>query len=419
MRRIVLILFCAFACYKANAQDTLSITIAQVQAEFLSKNLSLIAQRYNMDISEALVKQAQIFANPSVGINREFYSGETHRFLKSGNTAEYSLQIQQLFSIAGKRKNLIESAKLGYNLSQLSYLELMRTLKYQVSTLFYQLYFLQQSFPLYQMEEASIEKVVKAYKEQRRKGNVAEKDYLRMVALQESLEHQRLAAEDQQIALQANINTLLCSHGKYYKPLLGQNWQRELVAEKLPSFQAIIDSATANRPDIKMAQTNLLLAQQNVRLQRSLAFPDITIGGNYDRIGGPTKNYIGLTASFELPLFNRNQGNIRSAKAAELMAQTQNLEQYNKVSQEILSSYELLSLYQKSVLKSDPSYMESYKTILNAALQQYLQQNMSLLEFIDLYESYKDNLLQWNDRWMKYFIAKEDLNYKVGYSLVK
>lgn len=419
MKRIVLVLLCAMVFVGLKAQDTLSITLSQVQAEFLTKNLSLMAQRYNMDVSEALIKQSRIFSNPNLFINREFYSGETRKFFKSGPVAEYSLQLQQLFSIAGKRRNQIEMAKIGYNISQLSYLDLLRNLKFQISSTFYQLYFLQQAYLLFQMEETSIDRVVKAYKEQKGIGNVSEKDYLRMVALRESLEHQKLEVEDQQVGLQSDLNVLLCTHGKWYRPVMENSWKAGLKADKLPLVQSVVDSAATNRPDVKMAQANMLMAQQNLKLQKSMAVPDVMLGGAYDRIGGPTKDFVGLTATFELPLFNRNQGNIRSAKAAVNMAQAQSTEQYNRAYEEVLSSYQQVLLYHQSINRADNSYMDSYKGVVDAALQQYLQRNMSLLEFIDLYDSYKENQLQWNDRWMKYLIAKEDLNFKVGSLIIK
>jgi Outer membrane protein len=419
MKRVGLLLLCILAMEYVMAQDTLSVSFSKVQQDFLSNNLELIAQRYNMDAADALVKQAKLFANPTFSASREAYSGEKKKFFDISNQAEYSLQLQQLFSIAGKRRNQIELAKIGYKVSELSYLDLMRNLKYQLAGTFYQLYFLQQSEQLFDEELSSIASIVKGYQEQKEKGNVAAKDFLRMVALKESLEHQKVEVSAQVVALEHDLNLLLHTSNKVYRLMLDEGWQQQALQVSLPPLGAIIDSASANRPDVQIAQQNLLMAQQNIKMQRSLAVPDVTFGAQYDRVGGPSKKYVGLTASFDLPFFNRNQGNISAAKASANAAQAQLDAQSNRAIEDIASSYQMLTQYQKAIGKSDPTFITSYKSLIDAAKMQYLQHNMSLVEFLDLYDSYKENRLDWNDRWMKYQLAKEELNFQVGASIVK
>lgn len=418
MKRVVLFAICTLLISRLNAQDTLRVTLEQVQSKFIDQNLDLIAQRYNMDAGEAMVKQARLFSNPSFSMSRELYSGEKKKFFDTGSNAEYSLQVQQLFSIAGKRHNEIAMAKLGYDVSRFSYMDLMRSLKYQLSSSFYQLYFNQQSLSLFSSEEKSISSIIAVYKEQKKRGNVSEKDLLRMIALQESLQHQRLDVENQIENLQHDLNILLRTSNKVYLPFLVEGWEKRMVGQPLPSLGALIDSVAAIRPDVKIMQTNLKMAEQNVRLQKSLAVPDIAIGSSYDRIGGPSKQFVGISASFDLPFFNRNQGNISSAKATMKALQIQGEALSNKAVEDVVKCYNVLMHYQQAVNMADSEFILSYKRIVDAAQMQYIQKNMSLLEFLDLYDSYKVNYLQWNDRWMRYLIAKEELNYQVGATVV-
>lgn len=419
MKRVVLMLLCVLAIADVEAQDTLSVSLSKVHQDFLANNLDLIAQRYSMDAAEAIVKQSRLYANPSLTVGRELYSGEKKKFFDRGSDAEYSLQLQQLFSIAGRRHNQIEMAKIGYSISQLSYQDLMRNLNYHLTNSFYQLYFQQQSLALFTDEQRSIGRIVSAYQEQKTRGNIAQKELLRMVALQESLEHQRLDVESQILALQHDMNTLLHTCNRYYRPTLDESWEQKAVAASIPSIASLIDSASTNRSDVRMALQNLSLAQQNIKLQRSMAIPDIALGGQFDRVGGPSRRYVGVTATFDLPLFNRNQGSISAAKASVRAAQAQSDAQVNRAAEDVVSSYHMLLLYHKAIQHADPSFITSYKELIDAAQKQYLQRNMSLLEFLDLYDSYKENCLEWNDKWMKYLMAKEELNYQVGAAIVK
>lgn len=419
MRRVGLLLLCALAMGYAKAQDTLVVSFSKVQQYFLSNNLELIAQRYNMDAADALAKQAKLFANPSLSVSREAYSGEKKKLFDVSSQGEYSLQLQQLFSIAGKRRNQIEMAKMGYKVSELSYHDLMRNLKYQLASTFYQLYFLQQSDVLYDEELCFVESIVKGYREQKERGNIAAKDLLRMVALKESLEHQKMEVSAQVVSLEHDLNLLLHTSCKVYCPTLDDGWQQQVSGVSLPPLGVVIDSVLANRPDVQIAKQRLLMAQQNVKVQRSLAIPDVTLGVQYDKVGGSTKKYVGLTASFDLPFFNRNQGNISAAKASANAVQSLLDAQSSRAYEDIACSYQTFVQYQKAIGKSDSTFIPNYRCLIDAAKVQYLHHNMSLVEFIDLYDSYKENRIDWNDRWMKLLLAKEELNFQVGTSIVK
>src|ERR1700751_862255 len=46
--------------------DTLPITLNAAEEQFLKKNYFLLAQKFNVDASKALVKQAGLFNNPNI-----------------------------------------------------------------------------------------------------------------------------------------------------------------------------------------------------------------------------------------------------------------------------------------------------------------------------------------------------------------
>ena len=73
--------------------------------------------------------------------------------------------------------------------------------------------------------------------------------------------------------------------------------------------------ALANRTDLKIAQKQVEVSGFNVKWQKSLSVPDITVGALWDQRGGTFKNEVGLNLGIPLPLWNRNQGNIKIARA--------------------------------------------------------------------------------------------------------
>ena len=48
----------------------------------------------------------------------------------------------------------------------------------------------------------------------------------------------------------------------------------------------------------------------NLSYQYALAVPDLTIGGRWSRAGRYIPDYYAVSLSIDLPIFNRNQGNV-------------------------------------------------------------------------------------------------------------
>ena len=87
-----------------------------------------------------------------------------------------------------------------------------------------------------------------------------------------------------------------------------------------------LTSLLYERPDLKLAQASVKASEADVRLQRSLAFPEVSVKGTYDKAGNFINDYWAIGLSVSLPIFNRNQGNIRAAKIS--VAQKAHKEEY-------------------------------------------------------------------------------------------
>ena len=79
-------------------------------------------------------------------------------------------------------------------------------------------------------------------------------------------------------------------------------------------LKTLMDSTYNNRTDLMIAKDNLLLSQQTYTYQKAIAVPDITTGINADRHGSYYTDFNSLNIGIDIPIFNRNQGNIKNAK---------------------------------------------------------------------------------------------------------
>ena len=179
-------------------------------------------------------------------------------------------------------------------------------------------------------------------------------------------------------------------------------------------FQPLLDSALANRPDLKVLNAGILFNKNNLRLQQAFAKPDITISANYDRQGGYVRDYNSIGIGLPLPFFNRNQGNIKNAKIQIDASQVAYESGVDIVKNDVTTHYITALRSEKLLLSLDPKFDADLKHLIDEVLINFKKKNISMLEFLDFYESYKQNVLQLNTLRFNKMSALEQLNFSSG-----
>jgi cobalt-zinc-cadmium efflux system outer membrane protein len=82
-----------------------------------------------------------------------------------------------------------------------------------------------------------------------------------------------------------------------------------------PSDTELQERMLAGRLDLRSKEAEYRAAEEELRLAVSRQYPRIKIGPSVEH-DGVTDNYVGLGATLELPIFDRNQGGIAAATAA-------------------------------------------------------------------------------------------------------
>lgn len=417
MKKVILLLIfilCIYNSYSQDTssydQDTLRLTLPQAENFFLNKNLDLIAQKYSIDSAKATVITANLYDNPDFSYSNAFYNSETHHFFDP----EMSVQISQLIRLAGKRNKAITLAKSGIKIAEFQFYDLLRTLRFVLRNDFYNIYFLEQSSQLYQVEINALQKIVPAYEEQVKKGFTAPVDALR-------IKSQLYTLQAEYDNLQTNIENLQAE----FKVLIRANPSSFIVAEnvvtdmntnmvKQSSYEALVDSAIVNRPDLKALNASIVFNDYNLKLQQAIAKPDITISADYDRLGSYVPNYNAIGISIPLPFFNRNQGNIRNAKIQTEVSKVQYESGLAKVRSDVTTNYITALRSEKLLMGFDPPFEEKMKNVMNEVTINFQKKNITLLEFLDFYDSYKQNVLQMNQLRFNRMSALEQLNFSIG-----
>ncbi|QKZ14381.1 TolC family protein [Spirosoma sp. KUDC1026] len=399
----------------ANGQDSLRLTLRQADSLFLKNNLLLLAERFRLDASQAQIIQAGLYDNPTVTVELSAYNAEKRRVLDAGRQGQKFVAIEQLLYTAGKRNKRVALASEAARLTGYELLDLLRGLRFELRSRFYSVYFQELTLARFDQQLATLQTTVTAYERQYERNNVSLRELLRLKALLFQLGNDRTEILFQLADDQRSLRTLLTID----QPLRPVVRNAALPRYRIPtqSEDSLQQLALQNRPDLLAAGSLTKQAELNYNLQRALAVPDVRVGGNYDQASNYINNYVGLSVSTDLPVFNRNQGAIKAAKS-QIGYQTQLQRQKTiQVANEVATSIQKVQEVERRVQSVETRFTEQFDQLNQGVIISFQKGNLTLLEFVDLIEAYNDSVRQLNRLRADRVSAYEELNYLLGTDL--
>ena len=396
--------------------DTLRIKLDSAEKLFLGGNFILLAQKYNIQVQKALEIQAKLYPNPNLSVYYSLYNTETKKFFPVGSGTsggELSGQVSQLIYLAGQRNKQVRIAEANTRIAEYQFYDLIRTLKYTLRTDFYNIYFLLHSAAVYDEEIKSLQQVVNAFEEQEGKGYIAEKEVIRIKAQLYTLLGEYNSLIGQINDQESELRLVLQVKGSFISP--------ELDSVKVGTFSpstfslaTLLDSAYKNRADLLIARTTVEASKLNYNYQKALGVPNLTLALAYDQQGSYINNLTSLGAAIDLPLFNRNKGNIQAAKITTDANSALQQSTEATVQENVSHALEKAFANDKMYRSIDPKFLKDFDHMLHEVLINYEKRNLTLLDFLDFYSSYKDNILSSNNIQFNRISSFEDINYYTG-----
>ncbi|GAB4027758.1 TolC family protein [Spirosoma koreense] len=393
------------------------VTLRQADSLFVKNNLLLLAERFRIDASQAQVLQASLYDNPTITVELSAYNSEARRVLDVGKQGQKTLAIQQLLYTAGKRNKRIALASEAARLTEFELLDLLRGLRFDLRSRFYSIYFQQQTLARFDQQIATLQTTVSAYEVQYNRNNVSLRELLRLKALLFQLNNDRTTLVFQLADDQRTLRTLL-SVDQPIKPVVRNE---ALTRYHLPtqSEDTLQQMALRNRPDLKATESLTRQAELNYNLQRALAVPDVRVGGAYDQAGSYIQNYVGLSVSTDIPLFNRNQGAIRAARSQIGYQNQVQRQKAMQVTNEVATALQKVREVERRVQSIEQQFTIQFDQLNQGVVTSFQKGNITLLEFVDLIEAYNDSISQLNRLRSDRVSAYEELNYLIGDDLFK
>jgi len=399
----------------AQSADTLQLTLPQAEKLFLQNNYQLIAQNYQTSQVRADIMTAKLFDNPTLDLETQLYNSKTKRFFETSKTeGQYSASVSQLIKLAGKRNKNIQLANAGVTMAEYQYFDLMRTLRFNLRTNFYKIYYAQQSAKLYQEQITSLQKLLAASEEQLKAGNIAMKDIIRIRSLVYSLQTEYNNLENSIEDMETDLKLMTNIKPDANLALVMDTAEEKNYTLDKTVYNNLLDSARTNRADLKLIQSGINYSEKSLMLQKAMAVPDVQFSLLYDLQGSYPNNYVGLGVQIPLPIFNRNQGEIKKAKIAIDAGKNQLSQQEAALENEVFNSYKIALRTESLYNGFDKNFNTDFDKLITEVIKNFKSRNLSLIEFMDFYDSYRQSTLQMNDLKFQRMNAKEEINYVTG-----
>jgi len=415
-----LALLCIGSAVSAQMVDSLKLSLPDAEVRFVRNNYQLIAQKYQTDQAKADIITARLFDNPEISYENLLYNKDTKKFFgTSMATGEYNASISQLIRLAGKRNKNIQLAGTGAKMAEYQYFDLLRTLRYTLRSTFYKAYYAQQSAKVYQQQINSLQTLLSASEQQLKLGNVAMKDIIRIKSLLYNLrgEQSSLLNDLEDTQTQLKLLTNIPATAKLSLVMDPSEDTGYQLSNK--PYTSLLDSARTNRADLQLARTGITYAENNLKLQKANAIPDVELSLTYDLKGSYPDHYTGLGIKLPIPLFNRNQGEIKKAKIA-IDAGSSALQQQEAIMEnDVYNSYTSAQRTETLYNGFDKNFNSDFDKLINEVIKNFKNRNISLIEFLDFYDSYKASTLQMNNLKYERMNAKEEINYVTGSNIFK
>src|SRR5690554_530276 len=425
---VSLILNSVFFINVSYSQDTLFLNKTESEAIFLKNNLLLLAENLSISKAEASLIQAKVWPNPTLTLDQvnlwKPKSIEGQELVPPlsgdfGRNQQFGISIEQLILTAGKRRKLMALEKVGVEQSKQYFEEVLRNLKIEFRYQLNQLNYLQTYKDIYETQLASIQQLTNAYKNQVDAGFLNKGEYIRLKASELEILSEIQNLENEFNEVEFNLKQLMNLPTTSRFVISSEGFAVNVNQLLELNIAALIDTAQNNRPEYQMALLHEEYAQKYLAVERAERIPNLALIGEYNRGDGLYMDFIGFGISMDLPVFNRNKGNI---KVAELETQQAKINQQFVVSgieKEVSLAALQLRRANSFFEQIDKEYESELDQILLAYTQSFKNKNINLIQYLDFLEAYLENKNIILQATVDLRNRAEELNYAVGKDIIQ
>ncbi|RHX79176.1 channel protein TolC [Leptospira yasudae] len=395
-----------------------TLDLKTAEEKLWRNNLLLLASRFNIDARKAGIEQAGLYANPNIFIDQSIFAEPTQRYFDFTRSGQTVVQIQQLFLLGGKIGKRVRVAELNARMGEQEFYDLARELISKLRRQFYAIYYYRQAISFYDQSLEALGRTVTSAEMGYKRRAILQAEVLRLKALYFFLKKEREELNIRILEKEADLRVLLNddsfrSTDIKIVPMIAENQLDSLEPGKLRR-EELLEVARNKRPDLKKAIQALRFEEANLELQHANAIPDLAFGPMYNRGGTAFQNYWGITAQLNIPIFDRNQGNIKASEKAILSRKQELKNTLLEVENDVAVSIETARLKDELYKKFRNTYTREYTDLSKDMILSYEKRYITILEFTDFFETYRSSVVEMLKLQTDRMDAIEGVNFSVG-----
>lgn len=388
------------------AQQRITLNVAE--DSFVKNNLQLLAQQYNISLADADIMQSKIWDLPQASFEANAYNPENKKIFDLGPSKSFA--VQQLFVLGGRRKNEVEFAKSNKDLAKLQLQQLLVQLRTQLRESFYSIYFDEKNLSSIDKQLNFITDLVTAYKVQTAKGNIALKDEVRLQAIVLDLNNEKLQIRNSISTEVQNLHTLTGISGDILPDVSPDEVSEILKKQPLNSLSEIRQKALENNADYLYAAKSIESNTSYYKWQKSLNTPDVTGGLQWNQNSGIYKNEVNFTVGIPIPLWKQNAGNVKKAKALIDQSQKNSEGKKLEIENSVTAAYQTWQNNYNLYFSIEQIDINNLNAVYKGMQDNFKKGNVSLIDFTDFTNSYKETTLKLNEMQKQVVMSAEELN---------
>src|ERR1700692_4539638 len=290
------------------AQNATLISLDQAIDLALAQHHSLKATRTQIPQNEAQEITANLLPNPTFGADTQFvpfFSPQDFSGENLNETQQFDIGIGYLFERGHKRQHRLQAARDQTAVTRAQVADAERTLAFNVGQQFVSVLLAESTLQFALEDLKGFQQTVDISEAQLRTGYIGEGDYLKiklqLLQFQTDVSSARLAKVQALVGLRQFLGygAVPADYDVVgdleFQPLKGN----------LDDLQA---RALRERADFRAAELGIKAAQSQILLAKANAKVDVNGTYDFDHVSG--ENTASIFANFQLPIFNRNQGEI-------------------------------------------------------------------------------------------------------------
>lgn len=376
----------------------------------LARNPELKASCWRVASAEAAALQEGLVPNPELEFEIEEFGG-TGQF-EDGDSRETTVLISQQIELGGKRKRRKDTAVKEIQIAGWDYGVVRHDILARVKTAFYEVLLAREGLELAEERATIAQQVHKTVSARVRAGKVSPVEEIKSANILSRAGIELSAAKGNLETARKNLSLLWGSSKPRFTRAAGDLYS----VSPPPSLEKLMERIDQS-PELSRWSAEMESRQAGLRLAKSLAVPDISLGFGIKSFAETDDTAYVAQASVSLPLFDRNQGGTRQARY--LMAETEEAGRSarSQARGRLLDAHREMSLAFERAETLREQVLPGAEKVFEAVSIGYRARKFGYLELLDAQERLAEANAEYLEALSSYHRSKAELERLIGSDL--